>query len=95
MSGLKLVRHQAEQDKLIEARVKKAGDTMTGNLTMNGTAKVIGNLQGNSDTATRLQTARTINGTSFNGTSINLYSNILYHLSINYITIVNFIVLSQ
>ena len=69
MSGLKLVRHQAEQDKLIEARVKKTGDTMTGNLTMSGTAKVVGNLQGNSDTATRLQTARTINGTSFNGTS--------------------------
>ena len=71
MSGLKLVRHQAEQDKLIEARVKKAGDTMTGNLTMNGTAKVIGNLQGNSDTATRLQTARgfSINGVrkTFNG----------------------------
>lgn len=72
MSGLKLVRHQAEQDKLIEARVKKAGDTMTGNLTMSGTAKVVGNLQGNSDTATRLQTARniSINGVarSFNGT---------------------------
>ena len=72
MSGLKLVRHQAEQDKLIEARVKKAGDTMTGNLTMSGAAKVVGNLQGNSDTATRLQTARniSINGVarSFNGT---------------------------
>ena len=72
MSGLKLVRHQAEQDKLIEARVKKTGDTMTGNLTMSGTAKVVGNLQGNSDTATRLQTARniSINGVarSFNGT---------------------------
>lgn len=69
MSGLKLVRHQAEQDANIEARVKKAGDTMTGNLTMSGSAKVVGNLQGNSDTATRLQTARTINGTSFNGTA--------------------------
>ena len=72
MSGLKLVRHQAEQDKLIEARVKKAGDTMTGNLTMSGAAKVVGNLQGNSDTATRLQNARniSINGVarSFNGT---------------------------
>lgn len=72
MSGLKLVRHQAEQDKLIEARVKKAGDTMTGNLTMSGSAKFVGNLQGNSDTATRLQTARniSINGVarSFNGT---------------------------
>lgn len=72
MSGLKLVRHQAEQDKLIEARVKKAGDTMTGNLTMSGVAKVVGNLQGNSDTATRLQNARniSINGVarSFNGT---------------------------
>jgi len=72
MSGLKLVRHQAEQDANIEARVKKAGDTMTGNLTMSGSAKFVGNLQGNSDTATRLQTARTIsiNGVakSFNGT---------------------------
>ena len=68
MSGLKLVRHQAEQDKLIEARVKKTGDTMTGNLTMNGTAKVIGNLQGNSDTATKLQTPRNINGVAFDGT---------------------------
>lgn len=72
MSGLKLVRHQAEQDKLIEARVKKAGDTMTGNLTMSGSAKFVGSLQGNSDTATRLQTARniSINGVarSFNGT---------------------------
>lgn len=72
MSGLKLVRHQAEQDKLIEARVKKTGDTMTGNLTMSGAAKVVGNLQGNSDTATRLQNARniSINGVarSFNGT---------------------------
>ena len=68
MSGLKLVRHQAEQDKLIEARVKKAGDTMTGNLTMSGSAKVIGNLQGNSNTATKLQTARNINGVAFDGT---------------------------
>lgn len=71
MSGLQLVRHQKEQDNLIEARVKKAGDTMTGNLTMSGSAKVIGNLQGNADTATRLQTARnfSINGVSksFNG----------------------------
>lgn len=68
MSGLKLVRHQAEQDANIEARVKKAGDTMTGNLTMSGSAKVIGNLQGNSNTATKLQNARTINGVAFDGT---------------------------
>lgn len=74
MSGLKLVRHQAEQDKLIEARVKKAGDTMTGNLTMSGSAKVIGNLQGNATTATtattatKLQTPRNINGVAFDGT---------------------------
>ena len=66
MSGLKLVRHQAEQDKSIEARVKKTGDTMTGNLTMSGSAKFVGNLQGNSNTATKLQTPRniTIGGTS-------------------------------
>ena len=68
MSGLKLVRHQAEQDANIEARVKKAGDTMTGNLTMSGSAKVIGNLQGNSNTATKLQTPRNINGVAFDGT---------------------------
>ena len=68
MSGLKLVRHQAEQDANIEARVKKTGDTMTGNLTMGGSAKVIGNLQGNSNTATKLQTARNINGVAFDGT---------------------------
>lgn len=35
----------------------------------------IGNLQGNASTATKLQTARTINGTSFNGTA-NITTNI-------------------
>ena len=71
MSGLQLVRQQAEQDKQIDLRVKKAGDTMTGNLTMSGSAKVVGNVEGNATTATRLQTARnfSINGVSktFNG----------------------------
>ena len=38
--------------------VKKAGDTMTGNLNM-GNNKVVGDLQGNSDTTTKLKTART------------------------------------
>ena len=33
------------------------GGTMTGNLTMGNSSKVIGNVQGNADTATRLQNA--------------------------------------
>lgn len=65
MNGYELVRLQAQQ-------VKKTGDTISGNLSATSTAKFVGNLQGNSDTATRLQTARniSINGVarSFNGT---------------------------
>lgn len=49
------------------------GGTMTGNLTMGNSSKVIGNVQGNADTATRLQNARNItigNATqSFNGSA--------------------------
>ena len=60
MNGYELVRLQPQQ-------VKKNGDTITGNLTATGGAKFVGNLQGNADTATRLQTARQINGTNFNG----------------------------
>ena len=60
MNGYELVRLQPQQ-------VKKSGDTITGNLTATGGAKFVGNLQGNADTATRLQTARQINGTNFNG----------------------------
>ena len=52
MSGLKLVRHQKEQDTAIDARVKKTGDSMTGNLNMTNNAKLIGNVQGNATTAT-------------------------------------------
>ena len=66
MNGYELVRLQPKQ-------VLKTGDTMTGNLTMQGNAKFVGNLQGNSDTTTRLATARnlTIGNTSrsFNGTT--------------------------
>ena len=62
MKGYELVRLQPQQ-------VLKTGDTMSGNLTMTGGAKFIGDLQGNADSATRLQTARTINGTSFDGTA--------------------------
>ncbi len=62
MNGYNLVRLQPKQ-------VLKTGDTMTGNLTMTGGAKFIGDLTGNADTATRLQTARQINGTAFNGTA--------------------------
>lgn len=60
MNGYELVRLQPQQ-------VKKSGDTITGNLTATVGAKFVGNLQGNADTATRLQTARQINGTNFNG----------------------------
>jgi hypothetical protein len=44
--------------------VQKTGDTMTGALTA---PSFVGPLTGNASTATTLQTARTINGTSFNG----------------------------
>lgn len=44
-----------------------AGGTITGNLTVTGT--ITGAVTGNASTATALQTARTINGTSFNGTA--------------------------
>jgi hypothetical protein len=48
-------------------KVNKSGDTITGNLTVNS-GKIIGTLQGNSDTATKLAAQRTINGTAFDGT---------------------------
>lgn len=57
MSGLKLVRHQKEQDTAIDARVKKTGDSMSGNLNMINNAKLIGNVQGNATTATTATTA--------------------------------------
>lgn len=60
-NGFNLVRLQPKQ-------LLKTGDTMTGNLTMAGGSKVIGNLIGNADTATKLQTQRAINGTNFDGT---------------------------
>ena len=54
------------------------GGTMTGNLTMGNSSKVIGNVQGNADTATRLQNARNItigNATqSFNGSASISYT---------------------
>ena len=42
---------------------------VTGNVTGNVNGNVSGNVTGNAGTATRLQTARTINGVSFDGTS--------------------------
>lgn len=42
---------------------------ITGNVTGNLTGNVTGNVTGNADTATTLQTARNINGTSFNGSA--------------------------
>lgn len=66
MNGYELVRRQPQL-------ILKTGDTITGNLTAQGNAKFVGNLQGNSDTTTRLATARniTIGNTarSFNGTA--------------------------
>lgn len=53
MNGYNLVRLQPKQ-------VLKTGDTMSGNLTMTGGAKFIGDLTGNADTATQLETARNI-----------------------------------
>lgn len=48
-----------------------AGGTMTGNLVMSNSSKVVGNVQGNADTATRLQNSRNItigkSTQSFNG----------------------------
>lgn len=65
-NGFNLVRLQPKQ-------LLKAGDTMTGNLTMANGSKVIGNVVGNltgiADTATKLQNPRAINGTNFDGTS--------------------------
>ena len=52
MNGYNLVRHQKEQDTAIDSRVKKAGDSMTGDLNMTNNAKLIGNVQGNATTAT-------------------------------------------
>lgn len=59
--------------------VKKAGDTMTGNLVVDSTSTfsgkatfnggLSGTLTGNASTATTLQTGRTINGTTFNGSA--------------------------
>lgn len=47
--------------------VKKTGDTITGKLTVNG--GITGSLNGNSTTATRLQTSRKINDTDFDGSA--------------------------
>lgn len=60
MNGYDLVRLQPEQ-------VKKAGDTMTGDLTMTNGGKFIGDLQGNADTASKLKNGVDINGTWFDG----------------------------
>ena len=51
--------------------VSKAGDTITGALTVQGgvIGNVTGAVTGNASTATKLQTARTINGVSFDGSS--------------------------
>ena len=57
MNGYELVRKQPTQDTAIEARVKKTGDSMTGNLSMTNNAKIIGNVQGNATTATTATTA--------------------------------------
>ena len=45
--------------------VKKAGDTVTGQLTVNG--GIVGDLTGNADTTTKLKNPVTINGVQFDG----------------------------
>lgn len=52
MNGYDLVRKQSTQDTAINARVKKTGDSMSGDLSMTNNAKLIGNVQGNATTAT-------------------------------------------
>ncbi|ALY07145.1 hypothetical protein VmeM32_00159 [Vibrio phage vB_VmeM-32] len=60
---------------LTEIGAANANDTvyLTGNQTIDGTktfsSAIVGSLSGNASTATILQTARTINGTSFNGSA--------------------------
>jgi len=46
-----------------------ADNTFAGNLTGNVTGNLTGDVTGNADTATALETARTINGASFDGTA--------------------------
>ena len=62
MNGFELVRRQPQL-------ILKTGDNITGNLTAQGQAKFVGPLQGNAETATRLQTPRAINGVNFDGTA--------------------------
>ena len=52
MNGYDLVRKQSTQDTAINARVKKTGDSMSGDLSMTNNAKLIGDVQGNATTAT-------------------------------------------
>ena len=49
MSGYDLVRHQPEQDTEISARVKKDGDTMTGDLKMMAGSKIVTYADNNDD----------------------------------------------
>ena len=51
------------------AHTLKLPSTIKATLTGDVTGNLTGNVTGNADTATKLQTARTINGTSFNGTA--------------------------
>jgi hypothetical protein len=53
-------------------KVNKSGDTITGNLNVDGT--ITGSLSGNASSATKLQKAITINGTNFDG-SLNITTN--------------------
>ena len=73
MNGYNLVRHQKEQDTAINARVKKTGDNMSGNLIMTNNAKLIGDVQGNATTATKVSNSLILNiggfPASFNGQS--------------------------
>lgn len=68
---------------LLDTKVSKSGDVMTGNLTA---PIFIGALNGNATTATTLQTARTINGVSFSGSgnitvTANTPSSVIFNTS--------------
>ena len=58
----------------VENRLELSGGTLTGslstkNVSITGNLSVTGSITGNASSATKLATARTINGVSFNGTA--------------------------
>lgn len=67
--GNKVVARDSNGDFSARIITASLSGNVTGNVNGNLTGSVTGNVSGNATTATRLQTARTINGVSFNGTS--------------------------